>query len=80
MYLNQKTKYACKPKAKWPNQKKKKKKLQRKDRERSAILEGEREKEREREKWQRERGFGVAGEAVVVDLRPTVVTNLLISA
>ena len=76
MYLNQKTKYACKPKAKWPN-KKKKKKLQRRDRERRAILEGG----REREKWQRERGFGVTGEAVVVvNLCPTVVTNLLISA
>ena len=49
MYLNQKTKYACKPKAKWPNQKKKKK-LQWKDRERRAILEGERERERERER------------------------------
>ena len=58
MYLNQKTKYACKPKAKWPNQKKKKKKLQRKDRERSAILEGEREKEREREMAEGERLWG----------------------
>ena len=44
MYLNQKTKYACKPKAKWPNKKKKKNYNGKIEREARYLKGGERER------------------------------------